>query len=176
MTWLLLFFWFHACLPDRNRAGLMKKPKRELDIGELKWGRRRKREHDPDHSWFLPLASVSNGPLWTHGHDADTSAPHYKEDLKPSESSADYLFLWAHTWTTTTKSLNSEDAIIIMHQTKCIFVSTISANPAFSIDQGHCQRGRAYGGTTVEWILCWWSQIITQSGPKWSPSDSQSGS
>ena len=94
MTWLLLFFWFHACLPDRNRAGLMKKPKRELDIGELKWGRRRKREHDPDHSWFLPLASVSNGPLWTHGHDADTSAPHYKEDLKLSQSSADYVFFF----------------------------------------------------------------------------------
>ena len=49
-------------------------------------------EHDPDHSWFLPLASVSNGPLWTHGHDADTSAPHYKEDLKPSQSSAGYVF------------------------------------------------------------------------------------
>ena len=30
---------------------------------------------------------VSNGPLWTHGHDADTSAPHHEEDLRPSEAS-----------------------------------------------------------------------------------------
>lgn len=71
----------------------MKKPKRELDIGHwrIEVADTERMEHDPDHSWFLPLASVSNGPLWTHGHDADTSAPHYKEDLKPSESSADYL-------------------------------------------------------------------------------------
>ena len=53
------------------------------------------------------------------------------------------------------------------------FASLSSDQPKlFSIDQGNCQRGRAY----VEWILCWWSQIITQSGPKWSPSPFQSGS
>ena len=72
-------------------------------------------EHDPDHSWFLPLASVSNGPLWTHGHDADTSAPHYKEDLKPSEdlkSSADYVFFLCAYLNDKTKGLNSKDAII----------------------------------------------------------------
>ena len=44
-------------------------------------------EMTPTIVGFLPLANVSNGPLWTHGHDADTSAPHHEEDLRPSEAS-----------------------------------------------------------------------------------------
>ena len=175
MTWLPLFFGFHACLPDRNQSGLMKKPKRELDTGELKWQTQKGWNMTPTIVGFCPwLASV----MGLYGLTVTMRIHQLLTIRKISNHLNHLLIIFSSGWVLEQqqqKGLNSEDAIINMHQ-NLYYCFHYSKPSIFNWSGQLSGRGRAYGATTVEWILCWWSQIITQSGPKWSPSDSQSGS
>ena len=131
-------------------------------------------QHDPDHSWFLPLAMSVMG---LYGLTV-TMRIHQLLTIRKISNHLNHLLIMfvvcVRPWTTKKalipriRSYSSTKNVVFLFQQ--------SKPRAFSIDQGNCQRGRAYGAPPVDWILCWWSQIITQSGSKWSSSDSQSGS
>ena len=168
--------WLSCLAVWQKLVCTLMKPKRErsghwgIQVRQTQKGT----QHDPDHSWFLPLAMSVMG---LYGLTV-TMRIHQLLTIRKISNHLNHLLIMfvvcVRPWTTK-KALIPR--IRSYSSTKnMVFLFQQSKPRAFSIDQGNCQRGRAYGAPPVGWILCWWSQIITQSGSKWSSSDSQSGS